>query len=104
MDRFLADAASILETGLNVLSSGHEPSDLVILTGVDGQNQLLAECDWPLESLRLERGATCAYRVSSKLGTVVVEGAEYGRRCRLEQSAVRSLTGSGRHRLSGPGP
>lgn len=104
MDRFLADAANILQTGLNVLASGRQPSDLVILTGVDGQNQLLAECDWPLETIRIERGAHCAYRISSHLGTVVVEGAQQGRRCRLEESAVRSLTSSGRHQWSGPGP
>jgi hypothetical protein len=104
MDRFLADAASILDTGLNVLAAGQVPSDLIILTGVKGQNHLLAECDWALDAIRIQRGAECAYRITSRFGTVIVEGDKQGRTCRLQQAPIQSLTASG-HRLSSvPGP
>ncbi|MBC7927581.1 MAG: hypothetical protein H7039_18195 [Bryobacteraceae bacterium] len=86
MDRFYADAQNIMTTALGVLASGHRPTDMVILTGVQGQIQMLAECDWPLESIRVERGANSAYRVTSGKGTVVVDGNQRGRVCRLEHS------------------
>ena len=87
MDAFLADAESILETGLNALRSGQKPSALVILKKYDGSIEVLADCDWPLNSLRAERGARCAWRITSRQNSIVVEGEEGGRRCRLEETA-----------------
>ncbi|MDZ4802254.1 MAG: hypothetical protein SGI92_29190 [Bryobacteraceae bacterium] len=88
MDAFLADAQSILRTGLDSVAAGMQPTEMVILTGVCGTAvHLLAECDWPLESVREDRGATSAYRITSRSRTVVVEGTQRGgRKCRLEQS------------------
>ena len=86
MDSFLRDAESILRTAVGVASTGERPTEMVILTGVSGGIQMLAECDWPLHSIRTERGADSAYRVGVQGGTVVVEGEERGRKCRLEQS------------------
>jgi hypothetical protein len=86
VDSFLRDADSILRTAVGVASTGERPTEMVILTGVSGGIQMLAECDWPLHSMRTEKGAASAYRVAVQGGTVVVEGEGYGRKCRLEQS------------------
>ena len=86
MDSFLRDADSILRTAVGVASTGERPTEMVILTGVSGGIQMLAECDWPLHSIRAERGAASAYRIAVQGGTVVVEGEGRGRKCRLEQS------------------
>ena len=86
MDSFLRDADSILRTAVGVASTGERPTEVTILTGVSGGVQMLAECDWPLHSIRTERGATSAYRVAVQGRTIVVEGEGRGRKCRLEQS------------------
>lgn len=86
MDSFLTDAESILDTAVSAVRSGNSPTEMVILTGVRGGVQILAECDWPLESIRTERSATSAYRVFAQDSVVVVEGRQQGRTCRLQQS------------------
>jgi len=86
MDPFLRDAENILKAGLGVARCGERPTEVVILVGVKGQVQMLTECDWPLQSIRVERGARAAYRVTSRANAVVVEGEQAGRTCRLEQS------------------
>jgi hypothetical protein len=91
MDRFLADAESILNTAMSALASGHQPAEMVILTGVRGQVQLLAECDWPLPSIRAERGASSAYRITCRQSTVIVDGDRPGQTCRLERSIASPL-------------
>jgi hypothetical protein len=89
MDRFLADAQSILTTAASALASGESLTDLVILTGSQAPIQMIAGCDWPLDSIRTERGADTAYRVTCRNSRVAVEGNQPGRTCHLEQSIVR---------------
>ena len=86
MDRFLADAENILNTALNAMASGHRPTEMTILMGAGRQMQLLADCDWSRQSIRVERGASAAYRVTCRQSKVIVEGDQQGRNCRLEQS------------------
>ena len=86
MDQFLVDAESILHTALSALASGHTPTDMIILTGVGGHIQMFSECDWPLGSIRVERGAAAAYRITCRQGRVIVDGNQHGRSCRLEQA------------------
>jgi hypothetical protein len=86
MDRFLADAENILETSVRVARHGEKPTNMVILIGVQNQIRMLADCDWPLDSIRNESGARSAYRVTARANAVIVEGAEGGRTCRLEQT------------------
>lgn len=60
-------------------------SEMTVLIGRDNGINLIADSDWPLDSLALERGARCAYRVSpGSNGTVRVEGREGSRRCVME--------------------
>lgn len=48
---------------------------------------MVADSDWPLESLRRERGAEMAFRVASDRGRVAVEARAAGRACRLESES-----------------
>jgi hypothetical protein len=57
---------------------------MTILIGRDGGIQMCADSDWPLDSLMLERAARTGYRVSTRRGSVRVEGREGLRRCVLE--------------------
>ena len=69
-----------------------------MLIGHDGEIQMCADSDWPLDSLMLDRGARTGYRVSPRRGSVRVEGREGLRRCLLEGRTVRSAipaTGAG---------
>lgn len=42
---------------------------------------MLADNDWPLDSLQAERGAGMAFRVSRKDGAATVQGRAGGRTC-----------------------
>ena len=74
---------------------------MTILIGTDGGIQMIANSDWPLDSLALERGAKSAYRVSERGGRVRVEAREGYSRCVLESNttacAARLLLGQGTH-------
>ncbi len=83
MDLFLANAEKILETA----GAARDAAELTILVEPQGQIRMIADSDWPLESLRLERGATMAYRVSGSSGQVVVEGRSTNASCRLEKDS-----------------
>ncbi len=91
MDPFLAHAAEILETAQSCVHAGGTPSDLAILIGRGGEISIVADSDWPLESLRRERGAEMAYRVASAGGRVAVEARATGRACRLESESPAAV-------------
>src|SRR4026209_699139 len=67
---FLQDAEGILETAQT--SASH--TDFTILISPEGGIHMLADSDWPLESLARHHGARTLYRVSSHSGRVSVEG------------------------------
>ena len=73
---------------------------MTILIGQTGAIEMIANSDWPLESLARERGAKSAYRVSEHRGRVQVEACEGSRTCTLE---ARSTAQTARL-LLGPGP
>jgi hypothetical protein len=59
-------------------------SDMTILIAPDGTLHLIADSDWPLDSLTWHHGAKTAYRVSEQSGSVRVEGREGSRTCVME--------------------
>ncbi len=84
VSRFIDNATDILEAAENVMMTGQAPSELAILLGVEGGIRIVADSDWPLESLQREHGAQSAYRVSSTSDGVRVEGREGLRTCHFE--------------------
>jgi hypothetical protein len=62
---------------------------MTILIGQDDGIQILADSDWPLDSLAAHHGAKAAYRVTQQNGKVRVEGHEGHRSCLLVGQAVR---------------
>ncbi len=82
VSRFAQNAAEIL----NAAESAGSPSDLTILVGREGI-RMIADSNWPLDSLLWHHGAESAYRVSARGGSIRVEGREGSRRCVLESNA-----------------
>jgi hypothetical protein len=59
---------------------------MTILIRHDGGLHMIADSDWPLDSLSWHHGAKMAYRVSERSGSVRVEGREGLRTCVLESA------------------
>ena len=59
---------------------------MTILMGPNGI-RMIADSDWPLDSLLWHHGAHTAYRVTGNGGAVRVEGREGSRRCVLESAS-----------------
>jgi hypothetical protein len=87
VSRFAQDAQSLLEAAGAAAANGESRSEMTILIGRDGGIHMVADSDWPLESLAREHGARSAYRVSGSGGAVRVEGREGGERCLLESDS-----------------
>ena len=83
MSRFVDNAAQILSAAESAVQSGHTPSDMTILMTPQGI-RMIADSDWPLESLQLHHGAEMAYRVSQSAIIVRVEGRAGSRTCLFE--------------------
>lgn len=84
MDRFLDNAARILEGGRSAVQAGYSESAWTVLIAREGGIRMVADSDWPLESLARESGAEMAYRVSVNGAHVSVDGLSAGRRCTVE--------------------
>ena len=82
--RFLENAVEIFSAAEHSLEAGHSPSDMTILIGPEGGISLVADNDWPLDSLQAHRGARMVYRVSQRGKTVRLEGREGSRTCVFE--------------------
>jgi len=90
VDAFWTTAAGILETA----QAAADPANLTILIGPQGSIHMVADSDWGLDALRQHHGARAAYRVSRNSRSVLVEGREGARTCRLETgNPVRQLLG-----------
>ena len=76
-------ARNILDAAESASRSGQVCSEMTILVGPEGI-RMLADSDWPLDSLVRHHGAQSAYRVSQHAGSIRVEGREGTRRCVLE--------------------
>ena len=91
VSRFVDTAVEILETAESVLRAGQTPSEVSILVSAEGAIHIVADSDWPLDSLQREHGARSAYRVSPSTGLIAVDGREAGRTCHFE-AAVPART------------
>jgi hypothetical protein len=69
---------------LTAAESAGSPSNMTILIGPQGAIHMIADSDWPLDSLTWHHGARTAYRVSEQSGSVRVEGREGSRTCVME--------------------
>lgn len=81
---FAEQAQSILDAAESAASRGETCSEMTILIGQDGGIHMLADSDWPLDSLALHHGARSAYRVTGSKGSVRVEAREGGRVCVMQ--------------------
>jgi len=79
---FAEQAQSILEAAESAGSCSHT----TILINQDGAIHMIADSDWPLDSLTMHHGAKTAYRVTEHSGSVRVEGREGLRTCVMESS------------------
>lgn len=84
MSRFVDTAVEILEAAENVIRAGQAPTPLTFLIGVEGGIRIVADSDWPLDSLQREHGARMAYRITPEKGRLSVDGREGSRTCHLE--------------------
>ena len=90
MSRFVENAVKMLEAAEAASQSGCALSDMTVLVSREGGIQLLADSDWPLESLALDRGSQMAYRVSQNRQGVRIEGRAGMQTCRLECTSPRA--------------
>ena len=106
MSRFLDNAARILEAAESAVQSGHTPTEMTIFITAEGGIRMLADSDWPLESLQSHHGAKMAYRVSQNESVVRVEGRADSRTCLFEtqkpERAARLLLNSSPSYWTGP--
>jgi hypothetical protein len=98
VSRFIANAVEILAAAENTMTAGSTPSDLTILISAEGGIHMVADSDWPLESLRQYHGSSAAYRVQPFEDRVRVEGRTGSQTCVFEsekpQRAARFLLNS----------
>jgi hypothetical protein len=80
-------ARNILDAAESASRSGQTCTEMTILIGPEGHIRMVADSDWPLESLARHHGAQSAYRVSEETGRIRVEGRDGMRRCLLESSS-----------------
>ena len=84
----LADhAREIMDAAESASRQGQVCSEMTILIGPQGSIRMVADSDWPLDSLVWHHGAQSAYRVSERTGSIRVEGRDGTRRCLLESSS-----------------
>ena len=91
MDRFLDNAARILEGGRSAVQAGCSESAWTVLIAREGGIRMVANSDWPLESLARESGAEMAYRVSVNCTRVSVDGLSHGRRCTVQSEPIATV-------------
>ena len=84
MSRFVENAVRILDAAESNVRAGHTPSEMTILISPEGGIRMLADSDWPLDSLQAHHGARMAYRVSQDASMVRVEGRAGSQTCLFE--------------------
>jgi hypothetical protein len=84
VSRFAEHALNILDAAETATNRGESCSNMTILIGQEGAIHMIADSDWPLDSLTWHHGAKQAFRVSENSGSVRVEGREGLRTCLME--------------------
>jgi hypothetical protein len=77
-------ARNLLDAAESASQHGQICSEMTILIGPEGNIRMVADSDWPLDSLARHHGARSAYRISEETGRIRVEGRDGTRRCLLE--------------------
>lgn len=97
VSRFVENAARIFEAAESAALSGRSVSDMTILISPSGAIRMVADSDWPLDSLQALHGAQMAYRVSQQQDTVRVQGRAGSSTCHFQtekpQRIARLLLG-----------
>ena len=88
MGRFTDNAARISEAAESAMQTGHNLSDMTIVIGREGSIRLIAETDWPLDSLQAHHGAEMVYRVRQQDETLRLEGRAGTRTCLFESEKL----------------
>jgi hypothetical protein len=99
VSRFVDNALQILDAAESAIESGHTPSDMTILITPQGGIHMVADSDWPLDSLQAHHGAAMAYRVSQSAIIVRVEGRAGSRTCLFETGKPERAARALRHGL-----
>ena len=82
---FAEHMQQLFDAACAAAKGGETASEMTILIGQDDGICMIADSDWPLDSLALDRGAKSAYRVTgASNGAIRVEGREGLRRCVME--------------------
>ena len=97
MERFTDNAANIFEAAETAMRAGHELSNMTIVIGREGSIRLIAESDWPLDTLQAHHGAQMVYRVRQQDETLRLEGRAGSRTCSFESE---KLNGAARRLLA----
>ena len=84
MNGLIDNGAKIFEAAQNVMNTGERPSDYTIVMGAHGGITMLADSDWPLDSLLREHGAGMAYRIKPGTDRVSVDGVDGNSSCHFE--------------------
>lgn len=84
---FTEQAREILEAAESAAAKGLACADWTVLVTQDGAIRMIADSDWPLDSLAIEQGARAAYRVSESRGNLKVEARSGLRTCTLQSTA-----------------
>ena len=80
-------ARNILDAAESASRNGQVCTEMTILISPEGHIRMVADSDWPLDSLARHHGAQSAYRVSEETGRIRVEGRDGMRRCTLESAS-----------------
>jgi hypothetical protein len=95
--RFTDNAASIFEAAESAMRTGQNVSNMTIVIGREGGIRLIAESDWPLDTLQAHHGAQMVYRVRQQDDSLRLEGRAGTRTCLFESE---KLNGAARRLLT----
>jgi len=97
VNRFVDNAMKLMNAAESAAEAGNTPTDMAILISSQGSIRMVANSDWPLESLQAYHGSRTAYRVSKHNEKVRVDGRESGHTCSFESEtpnvAARQILG-----------
>jgi hypothetical protein len=100
VSRFVEHASRIFEAAESTAQAGHTVAEMAILVSSEGGIRMIADSDWPLESLRLHHGAQMAFLVSQRQDGVRVVGRTGSKTCLFESARPDQIA----RRLLNPTP
>ena len=89
-------AQQLMEAAEAAAAKGVLCSETTVLVRHDGSIHMAMDSDWPLESLRADRGADTAYRVVVNAGKISVEACDLRHRICIQVATTRKIAQIGR--------